>query len=87
MSNFIGRKYSEEEIKEFAKIMLANKLTLRQTSDKTGVARSSLHKYFTTYLPLIDRDLNSQIYALMKSNIVKGRILGGISTQKIRRGK
>ena len=65
------RKYSDDEIKQFAVYMVKKKCTIKETADKYKVAWSTMRRYMRITLRDIDTGLWAQVSEVIANNIAR----------------
>ena len=65
-----------------ARVMLENKLTVREVAKIIGLSKSTIHKDLTEKLKLIDADLYEEISELLEYNKNILHIRGGQKTKE-----
>ena len=65
-----------------ARVMLENKLTVREVAKIIGLSKSTIHKDLTEKLKLIDEDLYEEISELLEYNKNIRHIRGGQKTKE-----
>lgn len=65
-----------------ARVMLENKLTVREVAKIIGLSKSTIHKDLTEKLKLIDEDLYLEISELLEYNKNVRHIRGGQKNQR-----
>ena len=65
-----------------ARVMLENKLTVREVAKIIGLSKSTIHKDLTEKLKLIDADLYEEISELLEYNKNIRHIRGGQKTKE-----
>ena len=65
-----------------ARVMLENKLTVREVAKIIGLSKSTIHKDLTEKLKLIDEDLYEEIAELLEYNKNIRHIRGGQKTKE-----
>ena len=65
-----------------ARVMLENKLTVREVAKIIGLSKSTIHKDLTEKLKLIDEDLFLEISELLEYNKNIRHIRGGQKTKE-----
>lgn len=65
---------------ELADMIIEQHLTIRQVAEKTGMSKSTVHKYLKKYIdsPSEQKDLNS----VLKSNFNEKHLRGGEATKQ-----
>ena len=66
---------------ELADMIIEQHLTIRQVAEKTGMSKSTVHKYLKKYIdsPSEQKDLNN----VLKSNFNEKHLRGGEATKKM----
>lgn len=70
-----------ERVKEIAKIILNQKLTVREVAKIIGCSKSTVHKDLTERLQYIDYSLYEEVKDLLDYNKTVRHIRGGLSTK------
>ena len=70
------------DIKAEATFLVENNSTIRQTAEKFGVSKSTLHVDVTRRLRRIDAELYRQVRELLEINLAERHIRGGIATKE-----
>ena len=68
-------------VEKTAKVILENKLTVREVAKIVGCSKSTVHKDLTERLPLIDYELYEKVTDLLSYNKAVRHIRGGLSTK------
>ena len=71
-----------ERCVEFAVYMIEKKSTVRETSKRFGVSKSTVHKDVTVRLKEVSPTLYGQVHALLDLNKQERHIRGGLATRK-----
>lgn len=71
-----------ERCVEFAVYMIEKKSTVRETSKRFGVSKSTVHKDVTVRLKEVNPTLYGQVRALLDLNKQERHIRGGLTTRK-----
>ncbi|MCI6024295.1 MAG: sporulation transcriptional regulator SpoIIID [Oscillospiraceae bacterium] len=71
-----------ERCVEFAVYMIEKKSTVRETSKRFGVSKSTVHKDVTVRLKEVSPTLYGQVRALLDLNKQERHIRGGLATRK-----
>lgn len=71
-----------ERCVEFAVYMIEKKSTVRETSKRFGVSKSTVHKDVTVRLKEVNPTLYGQVRALLDLNKQERHIRGGLATRK-----
>lgn len=71
-----------ERCVELAVYMIEKKSTVRETSKRFGVSKSTVHKDVTVRLKEVDPTLYGQVRALLDLNKQERHIRGGLATRK-----
>ena len=71
-----------ERCVEFAVYMIEKKSTVRETSKRFGVSKSTVHKDVTVRLKEVSPTLFGQVRALLDLNKQERHIRGGLATRK-----
>lgn len=79
----LRRKYSDDEVVEFAKYQLANHLTIRQAANELNIPKSTFHNMMRKYLAEINPGLELEIDELYKENKKRGEVEGGKIAMKM----
>ena len=70
-----------ERVKEIAKIILNQKLTVREVAKIIGCSKSTVHNDLTERLQYIDYSLYEEVKDLLDYNKTVRHIRGGLSTK------
>ena len=73
---------ADERCVEFAVYMIEKKSTVRETSKRFGVSKSTVHKDVTVHLKEVNPTLYGQVRALLDLNKQERHIRGGLATRK-----
>ena len=73
---------ASERCVEFAVYMIEKKSTVRETSKRFGVSKSTVHKDVTVRLKEVSPTLYGQVRALLDLNKQERHIRGGLATRK-----
>ena len=76
-----------ERCVEFAVYMIEKKSTVRETSKRFGVSKSTVHKDLTERLPRVNPALYGQVRQLLDINKAERHIRGGLATRRKYRGE
>ena len=71
-----------ERCVEFAVYMIEKKSTVRETSKRFGVSKSTVHKDVTVRLKEVNPTLYGQVRALLDLNKQERHIRGGLATKE-----
>lgn len=66
----------------FAKFMLKNRATIRQTAKEFGYSKSTVHNDLRNKLPQLNSELFSQIKIHLNANFLEKHIRGGMATKQ-----
>mgnify|MGYP002521987030 FL=1 len=75
------KDYIEQRVIELACYIIENKSTVRSTARKFGISKSTVHKDITERLCRLDRELFSQVHALLETNKSERHLRGGEATR------
>lgn len=70
-----------ERIVEEGLYILKNKATIRQTANRFGLSKSSIHKDVSEKLKTINPSLYIQVKGVLNNNFSQRHIRGGIATK------
>ena len=82
MQGFCMKDYIEERAVEIAYYIIEHKATVRQTSKKFGVSKSTIHKDVTERLKLLDADLYERVKKVLDVNLKERHLRGGSATKE-----
>ena len=71
----------DERAKEFARYIISQKATVRQTASKFKISKSTVHKDVSYRLKNIDFDLYEKVKEVLDNNLKERHIRGGIATK------
>lgn len=71
----------EKRAIEFARYMVENNATVRQTASQFGISKSTVHKDITMRLEKLDRPLYIRVRAVLRKNKDERHIRGGLATR------
>ena len=74
--------YMEERIIELANYTIENKATVRETANRYGISKSSVHKDLQDRLPGINGQLYNAVNEILMFNKAERHIRGGLATRK-----
>ena len=81
MRRFYMNALINERVKEIEKIILNQKLTVREVAKIIGCSKSTVHKDLTERLQYIDYSLYEEVKDLLDYNKTVRHIRGGLSTK------
>ncbi len=76
------RKMIEDRVERLAEYVVANKATVRQTAEKFGYSKSTVHKDLTERLPQHSIMLYQEVRKVAQQNKAERHLRGGIATRK-----
>lgn len=79
---FLLKDYMEERAVEAANYIIDTKSTVRQTADKMGISKSTVHKDITERLIRIRPMLAAQARVVLDANKAERHIRGGMATRE-----
>lgn len=71
---------NEYLIKDVANYIIKNKATIRDTSKRFDISKTSIHNFIRSYLPEIEYSLYLQAYEVLKFNKEERCVRGGIAS-------
>lgn len=71
----------DERAREFAKYIIEQGATVRQTASEFGISKSTVHKDVSYRLRSIDPTLYIKVKAVLDKNLKERHIRGGIATK------
>ena len=71
----------ERTLKE-AEHLINTRCTVRECAKAFGVTKSTIHKDLTQRLPNMNKNLHYQVYLVLRDNLNKRSLRGGISTSR-----
>lgn len=74
-------QYIEERILELANFTVQTKATVRETAQKYGISKSTVHKDLQDRLPEIDKQLYLDVNEILMLNKSERHIRGGLATK------
>lgn len=74
--------YIRNRVIEVGRYILESAATVRQTADKFGVSKSTVHKDVTERLPRINANLALQVRDVLELNKAERHIRGGEATRR-----
>ena len=74
--------YIEERAVEAANYIIATRATVRQTADRMGISKSTVHKDITERLIRIRPMLAAQARVVLDANKAERHIRGGLATRE-----
>ena len=74
--------YIEEQAIEAANYIIDTRATVRQTADKMGISKSTVHKDITERLVRIRPMLAAQARVVLDANKAERHIRGGLATRE-----
>lgn len=77
----------EERAQSLALYMIENKTTVRDTAEKFGISKSTVHKDLTERLYYANRPLYYKVKELLEYNKSQRHIRGGLATRKKYKGE
>jgi len=75
-------KYCNTDILNWAKFIIDNSSTVRDTATKFNVPKSSVHSCITTILEDLDSGLFREVHRILEINREEATSRGGIATKK-----
>lgn len=79
---FFLKDYIEERAIEAANYIIDTRATVRQTADKMGISKSTVHKDITERLVRIRPMLAAQARVVLDANKAERHIRGGLATRE-----
>ena len=76
------KNYIEERAIEAANYIIDTRATVRQTADKMGISKSTVHKDITERLVRIRPMLAAQTRVVLDANKAERHIRGGLATRE-----
>ena len=76
------KDYIEERAIEAANYIIDTRATVRQTADKMGVSKSTVHKDVPTRLRAVDAALFARVQAVLARNKAERHLRGGAATRR-----
>ena len=74
--------YIEERAAEFARYIIENKATVRDTAKKFGISKSTVHKDVAERLPRLNPRLANRAKVVLEQNKQERHIRGGLATKR-----
>jgi sporulation transcriptional regulator SpoIIID len=71
----------DERTKQFAKYIISENSTIRETAKKYGISKSTVHKDITNRLEEISPLLYSEVREVLDKNKAERHLRGGIATK------
>lgn len=72
----------EERAVEFARYIIENKCTVRDTAKKFGISKSTVHKDVTERIKYLNPILYKKVKEVLNINKAERHIRGGMATKK-----
>ena len=76
------KDYIEERAIEAANYIIDTRATVRQTADKMGISKSTVHKDVSTRLRAVDAALFARVQAVLARNKAERHLRGGAATRE-----
>lgn len=76
------QEYIRKRVLEICYYILETEATVRQTAANFGVSKSTVHKDMTERLPIINKELASQIKGILEKNKAERHLRGGEATKR-----
>ena len=76
------KDYIEERAIEAANYIIDTRATVRQTADKMGISKSTVHKDVSTRLRAVDAALVARVQAVLARNKAERHLRGGAATTR-----
>ena len=76
------KDYIEERAIEAANYIIDTRATVRQTADKMGISKSTVHKDVSTRLRAVDAALFARVQAVLARNKAERHLRGGAATRR-----
>jgi putative DeoR family transcriptional regulator (stage III sporulation protein D) len=75
------QRYMEERILELAHYTIQTKATVRETANKYGISKSTVHKDLQDRLPSVNNQLYKAVCEVLMLNKSERHIRGGMATR------
>lgn len=75
------RSIYDERSAKFARYIIDNNATVRDTAKKFGISKSTVHKDITVRLPETDKALSALVKAVLEKNKSERHLRGGEATK------
>ena len=76
------KTYIEERAIEIANFMIHSNATVRETTKKFGISKSTVHKDITDRVEKINPDLAKDVRRVLEINKAERHIRGGLATKE-----
>jgi putative DeoR family transcriptional regulator, stage III sporulation protein D len=76
------QQYIEERIIELAYYTIEKRATVRETANRFGISKSTVHKDLQDRLPIINKQLYYAVNEILMVNKSERHIRGGIATRR-----
>jgi putative DeoR family transcriptional regulator (stage III sporulation protein D) len=73
---------AEERCEKFARYLIENKSTVRETANFFGISKSTVHKDITVKLKRLNYELYKEVEKILEINKQERHIRGGEATRK-----
>ena len=73
---------AEERCEKFARYLIENKSTVRETANFFGISKSTVHKDITVKLKRLNYELYKEVEKILEINKLERHIRGGEATRK-----
>lgn len=78
----VMQQYIEERIIELANYTIEKKATVRETANRYGISKSTVHKDLQDRLPTLNKQLYNAVNDVLMLNKSERHIRGGLATRK-----
>jgi putative DeoR family transcriptional regulator (stage III sporulation protein D) len=78
----VMQQYIEERIIELANYTIEKKATVRETANRYGISKSTVHKDLQDRLPTLNKQLYNAVNDVLMLNKSERHIRGGMATRK-----
>lgn len=73
---------TKERCEELAVYLIENQTTVRNTAEKFGISKSTVHKDVSEKLPKINPILSAEVHTLFEKNKSERHLRGGEATRR-----
>ncbi len=75
-------EYLEDRVAAFARYIVENNTTVRQTAAHFGISKSTVHKDVTERIAMLNRPLAEAVRGVLEKNKAERHIRGGQATKE-----
>ena len=76
------KNYIEQRVLEIANYCLNNNATVRESTKRFGISKSTVHKDITERLPELNHELYEEVKKVLETNKAERHLRGGEATKQ-----